>query len=71
MYVIYNMALRCVIAISALYLLIAALGYLRFWSDIADTYPETMLHIIYSIPNMYGSMLICKQLISNSFQFTT
>ena len=43
------MASRCVSAISALHPSVIS----GFRSDIADTHLEAMLHIIYSIPNMY------------------
>ena len=52
------MASRCVSAISDLNPKIAARGedggcYRGVKADIADTHREAMLHIIYSIPNMY------------------
>ena len=52
------MASRCVSAISDLNPEIAARGeakgcYRWVRPDIADTHREAMLHIIYSIPNMY------------------
>ena len=52
------MALKCVSAISHLNPEIAGRGeaegcYRGGRADIADTHREAMLHIIYSIPNMY------------------